>query len=68
MRVFLEAPEGVLEALRGAVEVEVCEYKDKMAPRTPQERTSLRIAERMDTPHLGLLIHWKSQQHQETET
>ena len=52
VRKFLEASEGVLEALRGAVEVKVCQYRDKMAPRTPQERTSLRIAKRMEAPRL----------------
>ena len=52
VREFLEASEGVLEDLRGAVEVKVCQYRDKMPPRTPQERTSLRIAKRMEAARL----------------
>ena len=48
VRKFVEASESVLEALRGAVELIVCQYRDKMAPRTRQEGTSLRIAKRME--------------------
>ncbi len=44
----MEVPEGVLEALRGAVEVKVCQFGDKMAPRTLG--TSIRIAKRMEAP------------------
>ena len=47
---LLEASGGVLEALGGALEAEVRQDSAKMAPRTPQERKTSRIAERIEAP------------------
>ena len=47
---LLEASEGILKALAGVLEAEVRQDSAKMAPRTPQERKTSRITERIEAP------------------